>query len=137
MAEQQAIAIYETEIAILTWTAWTHRRKKSLKICFEILAEERKHLTDIEVSLERREIASVNPWLCFLNRGAGWGIGSLLAFLPSKFSWYLHSLAEEQAAQIYDQAILDCADHRLATELRNAARQERGHSQRFKQAEKG
>lgn len=101
LAEQQAIAIYEAEIAVLSRSGWTVGRQLSLQLCRDILTEERQHA----LALERSLPASV--WLVLQREVSRWGgraLGLLLSLLPSRVSWHLHVWAERQAADIYERA---------------------------------
>lgn len=125
MTELQAIAIYEAEIAVLSHTHWTKHRTKTLALWREILLEEREHLKAVVGPFHSGKLLQLVAQL------SGWCVGSVLAAFPARFSWWLHSTAEKQAAQTYEDLIPLISDPLLRGEIEQAAQQERDHSRRF------
>lgn len=128
LTEVQAIANYQAECAVLRRTAWTKKRRRSLELFEQTLAEEMEHRGWFE-KLDPG-LPSDRAWT-WANRRAGSFIGVCLSLIPSRLSWYLHHLAELKA-----EAANVKAGHKVTTPkallvLKDAAQQEKQHSRRF------
>ncbi len=129
-AEAQAIAIYEAEIY------W--RGPGEENVFAEILAEEQNHAHSLSAFSEDRAGR--------IEQISGWILGSLFCLLPRRLCFLLHAWAEQEAQKIYllthakllkDEKSLN--SKRLAELLellKEAAAQEKQHSERFRKLAK-
>lgn len=129
LTEAQAIAIYQAECWILRRSSWTRQRKQSLELFEETLREECEHQNWMEGHLQGQ-----TPSLALraFNTAGGHLLGCFLGLIPSRLSWYLHTLAESQAEAVYRDASEEAASPELRTTFLKAAEQERSHVERFK-----
>lgn len=134
-AERQAIAIYEAEIFILRIF-----RSSFLEVYREILREEREHSVAVANLLIADRPNRIIVAADFLS---GWSVGILLAFLPTRWNFWAHVLAEQQAALVYlaaRKSLLSSGMHvrsEAALQLAQQARQEFNHSRLFAKLLKG
>ena len=132
LAEVQAIAIYEAECRVLQASLWTAHRKTTLRLCEEILTEEKSHSASLRPFVESGTTLELEATV---SRWGGTCLGALLSILPAKLSWRVHDWAEIQASEIYHLAeskISPEAPSALRMVLREAVAQERTHAERFR-----
>lgn len=130
LIEIQAISIYESEIWFYRWSSWTEKRKITLKLFHEILLEELHHKQSIDDWLK---VDWQVKFLAPIYRYSGFLIGCLIAFLPSKLSWYFHTNAEKQAAKNYQLALdqLNDPSFSLTQILVKSIQQEKEHAKKY------
>jgi predicted NAD/FAD-dependent oxidoreductase len=139
LSEVQAIAIYEAECFLLRRSAFTHARRRTLKICEEILREEREHSASLVSDPRSRDFPRKPQGAAMaFSRWGGYALGCILAALPASLSWRAHSWAEKEAAQIYEDTherllreSAGSVDPKLLSALKLAMQQEREHAVRF------
>jgi demethoxyubiquinone hydroxylase (CLK1/Coq7/Cat5 family) len=130
LTEVQAISVYESEIWFYSWSSWTNERKLSLKLFREILSEELHHKNGMDqwllISTKEKILARIYQW-------SGYIVGFLIAFLPSRLSWYFHTHAEKQAAKSYRMALDLLVDpsFRLKEILLESIEQETDHARKY------
>ena len=128
--EQQAIAIYEMECLIFRLTSWSHKRRYILFILQTILAEEKSHKHKLVLKMNGQNPAA---WRIKWARFSGFFLGFFLTFLPRPWFWQFHSMAEVQAARIYETTLfkMDAPDEQMRNLLEELSKGEERHAKIF------
>ncbi|MBC7385864.1 MAG: demethoxyubiquinone hydroxylase family protein [Cryobacterium sp.] len=125
LSEVQAIAIYEAEVFFI-------RKPERRALLKSILQEEKDH--DAGLS----EWAQHSAVSLKMNRALGLTLGTALSLLPWKILCHVQAWAEDQAADIYANALrelsaqTEAVDPSITEALTHAEMQEREHAQRFR-----